>query len=143
MKSNAIRAIIGIVSVAIAVALFIALQDDGDNASEQQDPQPTQSDAPARTAEKQEAEPTIPRIVVRNGKPVGGVKELTSSRGDRVRFKVSSDVGDEVHLHGYDISKDVRAGGSINFDFRADLEGIFEVELEHRAEPIAELQVNP
>jgi len=46
-------------------------------------------------------------------------------------------------VHGYDIPKDVKAGGSVSFNFPADLEGVFEVELESRKEQIAELRVNP
>jgi Cu-Zn family superoxide dismutase len=82
-------------------------------------------------------------IVVRDGEPVGGVAELTYGAGEQVRFKVSSDVADEVHVHGYDLSKDVDAGGTVSFSFPAEFEGIFEVELEERAEQIAELRVNP
>jgi len=85
----------------------------------------------------------VETIVVRNGEPVGGVAELEYSAGDEVEFKVRSDVADEVHIHGYDLSKDVAAGGTVSFSFPAELEGIFEVELEERAEQIAELRVNP
>jgi hypothetical protein len=46
-------------------------------------------------------------------------------------------------MHGYDIAKDVRAGGTVNFDFPATLEGVFEAELESRKEQILELRVNP
>ena len=82
-------------------------------------------------------------IVVKNGEPVGGVKDLEYSAGERVRFTVDSDVADEVHVHGYDLMKDVPAGGSVSFSFPAEIEGIFEVELEGRKEQIAELRVNP
>ena len=34
-------------------------------------------------------------------------------------------------------------GGSVTFEFPAEIEGIFELELEERAVPLAELQVNP
>jgi hypothetical protein len=84
-----------------------------------------------------------PTIVVRNGEPVGGVRELEYSAGDQVRFQVESDVADEVHVHGYDLMEDVSAGGKVAFDFAAEIEGIFEVELEGRKEQIAELRVNP
>jgi hypothetical protein len=86
---------------------------------------------------------SIETIVIRGGRPVGGVRELEYSSGDEIAFRVRSDVADEVHVHGYDLSKDVRAGGSVAFSFAADLEGIFEVELEERGEQIAELRVNP
>lgn len=90
--------------------------------------------------ENQNATPTI---VVKNGEPVGGVQELEYSAGDQIRFEVDSDVADEIHVHGYDLMKDVPAGGSVTFSFPAEIEGIFEVELEDRKEQIAELRVNP
>ena len=64
-------------------------------------------------------------------------------QGRTVRFKVDSDVADEVHFHGYDVMKDVKAGGSVTFDFPATIEGVFEAELEGRKEQILELTVNP
>lgn len=87
--------------------------------------------------------PALPTIVVREGEPVGGVAELTYDKGERVKFRVTSDSAEEIHLHGYDIGKDVAAGGTVTFDFTADLEGVFEIELEERATQIAELTVNP
>ena len=85
----------------------------------------------------------VAAIVIRDGKPVGGIQELEYSAGEEVRFRVASDVADEVHVHGYDLMQDVTAGGSVEFAFPADLEGIFEVELEGRGEQILELRVNP
>jgi hypothetical protein len=82
-------------------------------------------------------------IAVKNGEPVGGVQRLEYSAGDQIRFTVDSDVADEVHVHGYDLMKDVPAGGSVSFSFPAEIEGIFEVELEGRKEQIAEIRVNP
>ena len=59
-----------------------------------------------------------------------------------MRLVVRSDVSDEIHLHGYDIPKDVKAGGSVSLTSR-ELDGVFEIELENRKEQIAELRVNP
>lgn len=87
--------------------------------------------------------PAVPTIVVKNGEPVGGVQELEYSAGEQVGFKVDSDVADEIHVHGYDLMEDVPAGGSVTFSFPAEIEGIFEIELEGRKEQIAELRVNP
>ena len=81
--------------------------------------------------------------MVVGGKPRGGVQRLSFKSGDRVQFRVASDVADEVHVHGYDLSKDVPAGGSVRFSFPARIEGVFEVELEGRSEQIAELRVSP
>jgi hypothetical protein len=85
----------------------------------------------------------VPTVVIRDGEPVGGIEELEYDAGDQIRFEVTSDVADEVHVHGYDLMQDVPAGGTVSFDFPAEIEGIFEVELEGRKEQILELRVNP
>src|SRR6476469_5623441 len=78
-------------------------------------------------------------VLVQGGKPVGGIKKLEYSKGDQVRFRVRSDVADEIHVHGYDFHKDVPAGGAVSFSFPAKIDGVFVVELESRGEQIAEL----
>ncbi|MDT7582380.1 MAG: hypothetical protein QOK35_3696, partial [Pseudonocardiales bacterium] len=79
----------------------------------------------------------------KDGKPVGGVADLTVNKGDTINFTVDSAVSDEVHLHGYDIPMDVKAGGSVTFNVPATIEGEFEAELESRHEQILALTVNP
>jgi hypothetical protein len=124
MSSNTIRALGGVAVVIVAILLLIVLKNDSGNT--------TTTDGGKVTT-----------IVIKHGKPVGGIAQLTYNEGERVRFKVDSDVSDEVHMHGYDIMKDVRAGGSVSFDFPATLEGVFEAEFEGRKEQILELTVNP
>jgi hypothetical protein len=85
--------------------------------------------------------PTVVSIVVVNGQPQGGIVRQTVSKGDRVVIVVKSDVADEIHLHGYDKSTDVTAGGTARLPFTADLPGRFEVELESRGVQIADLTV--
>lgn len=85
----------------------------------------------------------VPTIVVRNGEPVGGIQQLEYNAGEQVRFRVSSDEAEEIHVHGYDLMKDVPAGGTVEFDFPAELEGIYEAELEEQGVQIAELRINP
>jgi hypothetical protein len=85
----------------------------------------------------------VPTIVVRGGEPVGGIQELEYSAGEEIRFRVASDAAEEIHVHGYDIAKDVPAGRTVEFDFPAELEGIYEVELEGLGVQIAELRINP
>ena len=82
-------------------------------------------------------------VVGEDGKPVGGVAEITVSQGEEVRFEVESAVAEEIHVHGYDLMKDVPAGGSVSFAFPAEIEGIFEAELEGTAQQILELKVEP
>jgi hypothetical protein len=85
----------------------------------------------------------VAQITVKGGKPVGGIKQITVKKGDPVRFVVHSDVGDEIHVHGYNFHKDVKAGGQVTFSFPAKIDGEFVIELESRSEQIASLVVNP
>jgi protein-disulfide isomerase len=87
-------------------------------------------------------EPTVVNIVVVNAAPQGGIVRQTVNKGDRVVLVVKSDVADEIHLHGYDLSRDVTAGGTARLPFTATLPGRFEVELESRGVQIADLTVN-
>jgi hypothetical protein len=81
------------------------------------------------------------RITVEDGVPAGGIVRKTVAKGDRVVLVVTSDVADEVHLHGYDLSRDVAPGKTARLPFRATIVGRFEVELEDRGVQIADLTV--
>ncbi|HWQ24329.1 MAG TPA: hypothetical protein VNK94_09520 [Gaiellaceae bacterium] len=95
------------------------------------------------TTEPAPAAPVTVRIEFRDGRAVGGIARPKVEKGDRVVLVVTSDVADEVHLHGYDLSREVAAGGTARIRFRASVPGRFEVELEERGVQIAELTVTP
>ena len=153
MRSPLARGLLALATVAAIVVLFVVLaggDDDGGGdtttttqAQSATGPTGATGAAGATGAQKPAPKPEVPQIVVEGGKPVGGVKRLSFDSGDRIQFTVKSDVSDEVHVHGYDESKDVPAGGSVRFSFPARLEGVFEVELEGRTQQIAELRVSP
>jgi len=88
------------------------------------------------------AGPTEIRIVVVNGAPKGGIVREKVEKGDRVVLIVRSDVADHVHLHGYDIMRDVAPGQPARLPFKATIPGRFEVELEDRGVPIADISVS-
>jgi hypothetical protein len=142
-------AVVGLVLVA-AVALVAALGGCGDSDSDTTATQSTtsskstgESDGKSTTTTTStEAEPKVATIVIEGGQPEGGVQELEFSEGDDIRFVVESDTADEVHFHGYDVGKDVEAGGKVEFDVPATIPGIFEVELESTATQIAEITVD-
>ena len=98
---------------------------------------------PATTTGENEDAPVVVRVTVRGGVPVGGIVRKTVTKGDRVTLVVASDVADEIHVHGYDLSRDVEAGGTARITFRATLPGRFEIELERRHVQIADLTVEP
>jgi len=62
--------------------------------------------------------------------------------GSAVHLTVTSDVADEVHLHGYDLMIDVEAGVAGSLDFMASIAGIFEMELEASAFHLIDLEVS-
>jgi hypothetical protein len=143
MASRMLSAVVAVIGIGVAVLLFFVLRDD-DESGAPATPATTTTEARDEQREAQpEPKPEVATIVVRDGQPVGGVQELEVSRGERIRFVVESDVAEEVHLHGYDIAKEVEAGGSVEFDVPARIEGVFEVELEHSAVQLAEISVAP
>jgi hypothetical protein len=87
--------------------------------------------------------PTVVRVRVVGGVPQGGIVRETVSQGDRVVLVVTSDVSDHVHLHGYDVMRDVAPGQVARIRFRATVPGRFEVELEDRSLQIADITVEP
>ncbi len=126
MTSRTRMALIGLAVAVIAIAIVVTVSSSS-------------------TSKKQGTGKTsAPQVVVvRGASPVGGIRKLTFNKGDRARFPIDSDVADEIHVHGYDLMKDVAAGHRITFDFAATKDGIFEVELEGRKRQIASLQVQP
>jgi heme/copper-type cytochrome/quinol oxidase subunit 2 len=142
MRSTGARIALAVAAIAVVVILFIVLSGDDDNDSSSNNTTAT-STATTQTQTQTTEVPEPDVVVVKNGKPQGGVQDLKYTKGDRVRLVVRSDVADEVHIHGYDLKQDVAAGGSVRFSFPADIEGVFEIELEERKEQIAELRVSP
>ncbi len=68
-------------------------------------------------------------------------RRVTVATGEKVRIRVQSDVADEVHVHGYDLKKDVAPGKPAVIEFTADVPGSFEVELEEAHRKLIDLQV--
>ena len=89
------------------------------------------------------ATPTTIAIVVKEGRPQGGIKRPTIEKGDKVVVVVRTDAGEEVHLHGYDIEKPVTAGEPVRIPFTANLPGRFELELHHPDALLAVIEVRP
>jgi hypothetical protein len=122
------------VAVVAAVVLFIVLSGNNDN----NDSSTTTASSSTGGANSGQ----IATIQIKDGQAVGGVQDLEFSQGDEIRFKVESDAAWEIHFHGYDIAKDVKAGGSVEYDVPATIPGVFEVEIEDTATQIAQITVD-
>jgi len=126
---------IALIAAAIAVAgvAFVLVRSGSDD-----------DGGSAQTTTQRIGAPSARRIEVRGGEPVGGVQRISATKGDALRLVVgSSDTSGEVHLHGYDLKRDVAPGRPASFKFKADIEGAFEIELEDTATKIGNLEVRP
>jgi hypothetical protein len=125
----------------VAVVLFVALRP-GEGESE---PAATATTTTATTTKPKPkpVRPAATAIAVRGGKVVGGIAHPKVRRGEIVRLVVRSDVHDHVHVHGYDLMRDVAPGKPARLSFEATVAGRFEIELEEAGLQIAELEVKP
>lgn len=146
--SNSRRVLVITVAIATAVIALIVLKPGDDSTDETKTD--TQMTAPAgatgATGPEQASKPArdpIRTVRVRDGEPVGGPLVIRVKNGDRVRFRVSSDTRDEVHVHGFDFEQAVVPGKGTKFDFKAKIEGVYEVEMHASGAIIAEVQVRP
>jgi hypothetical protein len=147
------RLLIAAGGVAVAVVLFLVLRpgDGDDSASPPPPPPPPTTQGTATTEPPPPQPPARPQpppivrlpITVRGGAPVGGIRRATVARNRNVVLVVRSDVSDHVHLHGYNIMRDVAPGAPARLPFRATIPGRFEVELEDAGLQIADITVNP
>ena len=140
-----------IVLVAASTLASIAMVGCGSNDSESASTDTTATETTTTTATTttttttttEVEKPTEVKVVVVDGAPQGGIVRATVNKDDQVVLVVTSDVADEIHLHGYDKAKDIAAGGTIRIPFKATIPGRFEAELEGRGVQIAEISVEP
>ena len=138
------------VAVVVLVGAFVLTRSD------EEKPRPTEPTttvtpdtvASSATAPREEtpAPPPTPReetIRVRDGKPVGEPKTIEYNRGDTVRLRFRSDAAGEVHIHVYDRYVQLEAGSPASTRFKADKEGVFEIEEHGTGALLAKLEVRP
>ena len=149
MSRNQRLTFLGIAAVIAVVAIVVLTTGDGSGESAQ-DPASTsaqQTATPTATESAGEAMSTPTPTPTPKPKPpllqAGKVTELRFTEGETARFRVRHDAAEEVHIHGYNIAKDLEPNQTITVSFPATITGIFEIELEHSGEQIGELRVDP
>lgn len=150
MSSSQRAALVAAALVVLVAGFFILRPSDDDPApTAETATQTVETTAPPVTTQTAETAPTPPTQTTSAPKPktplltTAKVTEIEVDKGDTVRFRARSSAGDEVHVHGYDISKEAPPGETISMSFKADLEGIFEIEFEQSGTEIGRLTVNP
>ncbi len=134
---------LGIAAI-IAVVAVIVLSGGGDETDKAAETTatPTPSATPSGTAEATATPTPKPKP-----KPpllqAGEEPTLSFDQGETVRFRVRHGEAEEVHIHGYDIKKELAANETADVSFKATIPGIFEIELEHSGTPLGRLKVEP
>lgn len=99
-------------------------------------PTPASSPAPASS-------PSVRTIDVSyaQGQVTGTTGREEVSLGEPVLLRIASDVPEQVHVHGYDLERNVPAGSTVEVPLQADIPGVFEVELHESGRVLFQLRV--
>lgn len=109
-------------------------------------PTPEQLPSPSPTAEA--GSPVAPddaqviSLTYAGGEVTSGMDRVEVPLGTNVRLTITSDVVDEVHVHGYELTTAVPAGQAAQLEFLAEQPGVFEVELHDARQVLTRLQVS-
>jgi hypothetical protein len=135
------------IAVVIAVVAVILLTSStGDDEETAATPTPTatataepgadETPTPEPTPEPT-PKPTPPPLI-----EPGKLTKLEFTEGDEIVFRARADEPSEIHIHGYDIEKEIGPDPT-RISFPATITGIFEIEIHDTGEQIAELRVDP
>lgn len=132
-------------TLGLIVSLFLALRSDDERKDAATATTTASTTANPTTTTGKSTGPGAVHLdyVIVDGRPEGGIARDAVSRGRIVVLRVTADVADEVHVHGYDEKARVAPGEPATIRFVADVPGRFEIELEEIGVPIGELEVRP
>jgi len=155
---RAARWLVPLGGAAVLVGLFLLLRPT-DETEPRTTPSPTVTGTPATTptpeptaagtltgqdALEAEIEVEEGRVVVEvEGQRLPDPATIEVTQGQRVSLRVEANVSDEVHVHGYELLTALSPGERATITFRADIPGVFEIELERAGQLLARLEVRP
>jgi len=137
---------IAVVIAVVAVILLTSSTGDDEETAATPTPTPTatataepgadETPTPEPTPEPT-PKPTPPPLI-----EPGKLTKLEFTEGDEIVFRARADEPSEIHIHGYDIEKEIGPDPT-RISFPATITGIFEIEIHDTGEQIAELRVDP
>ena len=104
-------------------------------------PPTTSTTVPPTTTTTEPAADVVISVALVGGR-IEGERRYEAALGDTVEVRVTSDVAEEVHLHGYDLLLQLEAGGEVTLTFEANLPGVWEAELHPSHRELFQLQVS-
>lgn len=78
---------------------------------------------------------------MKDGAVVGGPETFKVNSGDVVQLTITSDVDDQVHVHGPNVEADLPAGEATDVEFRTGAAGSYEIELHGSGALVGTLEV--
>lgn len=135
---------LGALTLALALPLAACAGTDAE-AGSAAPPSPSSS-APAEDSSAAAPSSEAPagqllEVQVAGGQVTGDTGRVPVAAGEHVVLTVTSDVPDELHLHGYDLTADLQPGTPATVEFDATITGVFEVELHEAGTVLLSLQV--
>ena len=128
-------------SLAAAALLVLAACGEGDDSPTVQSSGSTPTTVATGPTTSSATAATVLAVTVRGGSVVEGASRQRATLGQSVTVRVTSDVADEVHVHGYDKTIPVAAGRTAEVTFVANIPGVFEVEFEKSHKVLFTLEV--
>ena len=129
VRPAVVRARVGAALAAIALLVSVSCGGGDDSPTVASGTPATTSAGGSPTATGAPAA-TVLAATVRGGSVVQGGSRQRATLNEPVTIRVTSDVADEVHVHGYDKRFNVAAGQTGEVTFNATIPGVFEVEFE-------------
>ena len=80
-------------------------------------------------------------VTVAGGQVSGNTGRVPVAAGEQVTLVVTSDVADEIHVHGYELTAAIAPSRPAQLSFDATVPGVFEVELHDAGTVLLTLQV--
>jgi heme/copper-type cytochrome/quinol oxidase subunit 2 len=81
-------------------------------------------------------------VTIAGGKVSPSTQTVKANAGQTVKITVTSDVEDQLHVHGYDKEVDLMPGKPGSVTFTADIKGTFEIETHESGKLLAKLVVS-
>ena len=142
MSRRPTRLVLAPIAVALALTGCAGTDPDASASGTATSSSTSSSSAQAPDAVPRSASGQRIEVQVAGGQVSGDTGRVPVPAGTEVTLSVTSDVPDEVHLHGYDLEAELTPGTPAEITFDATVAGVFEVELHDAGTVLLTIQVS-
>jgi hypothetical protein len=136
------RALLALTAAAVLPLAGCAGKDATESsASSSRNSPSASSSGSAPTGRTAAAEGRRIEVTMSGGQVSGDTGRVQVTQGEQVSLVITSDVADEVHVHGYELEQELAPGTPTTLTFDATVPGVFEVELHEAGTLLLTLQV--